>query len=121
MLFLASLTFYGFWRVEFMPVMLVSAVTDYVVSLCLARSRSRSRRRALLCVSLAINLGLLFTFKYLIFFVDNAWGLAGMLGLLPFSAMDLHVGDADIHLPVYIPAIDWASSPSFWALRSSST
>jgi len=33
--------------------------------------------------------------------------LGGLLGLLPFSAMDLHVGDADIHLPVYIPAIDW--------------
>ena len=33
--------------------------------------------------------------------------LGGLLGLLPFSAMDLHVGDTDIHLPVYIPAIDW--------------
>ena len=33
--------------------------------------------------------------------------LAGGLGLLPFSEMDLHVGDTDIHLPVYIPAIDW--------------
>ncbi len=34
--------------------------------------------------------------------------LGGLLGLLPFSAMDLHVGDTDIHLPVYIPAIDWS-------------
>jgi Na+/H+ antiporter NhaD/arsenite permease-like protein len=33
--------------------------------------------------------------------------LGGLMGLLPFSSMDLHVGDADIHLPVYIPAIDW--------------
>ena len=33
--------------------------------------------------------------------------LGGMLGLLPFSEMNLHVGGADIHLPVYIPAIDW--------------
>jgi Na+/H+ antiporter NhaD/arsenite permease-like protein len=33
--------------------------------------------------------------------------LGGFLGLLPFSAMVLHVGDSDIHLPVYIPAIDW--------------
>ena len=33
--------------------------------------------------------------------------LGGLFGLLPFSAMNLHVGDADIHLPVYIPAIDW--------------
>jgi len=33
--------------------------------------------------------------------------LGGLFGLLPFSEMDLHVGDADIHLPVYIPSIDW--------------
>jgi Na+/H+ antiporter NhaD/arsenite permease-like protein len=33
--------------------------------------------------------------------------LGGLLGLLPFGAMDLRVGDTDIHLPVYIPAIDW--------------
>jgi Na+/H+ antiporter NhaD/arsenite permease-like protein len=33
--------------------------------------------------------------------------LGGLFGLLPFSAMDLHVGDTDIHLPIYIPAIDW--------------
>ena len=31
--------------------------------------------------------------------------LGGLFGLLPFSAMDIHVGDADIHLPVYIPAL----------------
>lgn len=33
--------------------------------------------------------------------------LGGLFGLLPFSAMDLQVGDTLIHLPVYIPAIDW--------------
>ncbi len=33
--------------------------------------------------------------------------LGGLLDMLTFSAMDLHVGDTDIHLPVYIPAIDW--------------
>ena len=33
--------------------------------------------------------------------------LGGLFGLLPFSAMDIHVGDADIHLPIFIPAIDW--------------
>ncbi len=33
--------------------------------------------------------------------------LAGLFGLLPFSAMDMHVGEAVIHLPIYIPSIDW--------------
>jgi Na+/H+ antiporter NhaD/arsenite permease-like protein len=33
--------------------------------------------------------------------------LGGTLGLLPFGDMLLHVGDDEIRLPVYIPAIDW--------------
>ncbi len=33
--------------------------------------------------------------------------LGGLFDLLPFSEMDLHVGDADVHFPVYIPSIDW--------------
>ncbi len=33
--------------------------------------------------------------------------LGGLFGVLPFSEMDLHVGDTDIHFPIYIPSIDW--------------
>ena len=75
MLFLSSLVFYAFWRVEFTLVMLVSTVTDYLVSLGLSRTDDPRRRRRLLYVSLFVNLGLLVYFKYLIFFADNAVGL----------------------------------------------
>lgn len=80
MVFLSSLTFYGFWRVEFLPVMLASTITDYLVSLWMERTSSKRRRKQLLMISLVINLGLLFYFKYLIFFLDNATGLARVLG-----------------------------------------
>ncbi|MCH7867507.1 MAG: hypothetical protein IH881_07390 [Myxococcales bacterium] len=33
--------------------------------------------------------------------------LGGLFGLLPFSEMYLQVGETAIHLPIYIPAIDW--------------
>ena len=33
--------------------------------------------------------------------------LGGLFDLLPFSSMDLHVGEDDIHFPIYIPSIDW--------------
>ena len=33
--------------------------------------------------------------------------LGGLLGLLPFGDMVLTVGEQEIALPVYIPAIDW--------------
>ena len=35
--------------------------------------------------------------------------LGAMLDLLPFEAMEVVVGEEHIHLPIYIPAIDWAN------------
>jgi D-alanyl-lipoteichoic acid acyltransferase DltB (MBOAT superfamily) len=81
MLFIASLLFYGFWRVEYLPLMLISAINDYVASLKIYRSDNPRVRKSWLILSLIVNLGLLFYFKYLIFFVDNAVGLAHLLGI----------------------------------------
>lgn len=81
MLFLSSVVFYGFWRVEFVPVMLLSACTDYAVALRLARTEAPRVRKMLLGISLAVNLGLLFYFKYLLFFTDNAVSLAALAGV----------------------------------------
>lgn len=81
MLFLASLCFYGFWRWEFLPLMLFSAGTDYLVSLRLGVTRNRTRRRMLLGVSLLVNLGLLFVFKYLIFLAVNVQATFQWLGV----------------------------------------
>lgn len=80
LVFLSSLVFYGFWRVEYLPVMLASTVTDYWCSLGIAGASTQRRRKLYLALSLAINLGLLFYFKYLMFFVDNATGLMNWLG-----------------------------------------
>jgi len=80
MLFLASLTFYGFWRVEFLPVMLASTVVDYWAARGIHRSDDPQRRRLYLIASLTVNLGLLFYFKYLIFFATNGAGLLRALG-----------------------------------------
>jgi D-alanyl-lipoteichoic acid acyltransferase DltB (MBOAT superfamily) len=80
LLFVASLTFYGFWRVEFIPVMMLSVVVDYLVSVAMPGKSPRQKKR-LLWVSLVVNLGLLFYFKYLLFFAENAVGLANMAGI----------------------------------------
>lgn len=79
MLFAASITFYGFWRWDFVPVMLLSAVVDYTVSLLM--QRPGAKRGRLLLVSLVVNLGLLMYFKYLGFFVENAWAGLAWLGV----------------------------------------
>jgi D-alanyl-lipoteichoic acid acyltransferase DltB (MBOAT superfamily) len=79
LVFFASLTFYGFWRIEFLPVMLLSVVVDYIVGLSMPGKVKRTKKKLLL-VSLFVNLGLLFYFKYLIFFAENAVGFAHLLG-----------------------------------------
>ncbi len=80
LLLIASLTFYGFWRVEFVPVMLLSAATDFLVALRLARTRDPRGRKLLLATSLVVNLGLLAYFKYLLFFADNLGVMASWVG-----------------------------------------
>jgi alginate O-acetyltransferase complex protein AlgI len=79
LIFSSSLIFYGFWRIEFIPVMLVSVVADYLVSLRIPESTQRTKK-ILLLISLVVNLGLLFYFKYLIFFSESAIGLANVFG-----------------------------------------
>jgi len=71
MLFSSSLLFYGFWRVEYLAVMLFSVVTDYVIALYIHSARTQRARTCYLLISLTVNLGLLFIFKYLIFFAEN--------------------------------------------------
>ena len=81
LIFFSSLTFYGFWRVEFIPVMLFSVVLDYFICLRLEKASLESARKKLVALSLIGNLGLLFYFKYLIFFSNTAIGFASLIGI----------------------------------------
>ena len=62
MIFGASILFYGFWRFEFVPVMLASAVTDYFAALGISRTTRPATRKMWLASSLLVNLGLVFDF-----------------------------------------------------------
>ena len=81
LIFLASAAFYGFWRPEFLAVMFISSVTDYFVALRIESSESMKARKMWLGVSLFVNLGLLFYFKYLFFIVDNAGIILNLFGI----------------------------------------
>lgn len=82
LIFLSSILFYGFWRWEFLPLIFFSTIIDYLVSLELDKvpNSNQRKRKRLLFLSLALNLGLLFYFKYLIFFTDNLYSLAHLIG-----------------------------------------
>jgi D-alanyl-lipoteichoic acid acyltransferase DltB (MBOAT superfamily) len=81
MILIASTLFYGFWRPEFVLLLFISAGTDFVVALKLGSEESPAKRRLLLLASLVVNLGLLFYFKYLLFFVDNGVVVLNFLGV----------------------------------------
>src|ERR1035441_1599648 len=82
LILIASTIFYGFWKPVFLAVIFLSATTDYFVAMRIEATEKPIQRRAWLVLSLSVNLGLLFYFKYLFFVVGNA---AVILNLLSFK------------------------------------
>lgn len=96
MILLSSLTFYGFWRPEFLAIMIASAATDFFVARRIEATAELSERRRWLMASLAVNLGFLLYFKYLFFVVDNATVAMRWIGF------DIRSPVLDIVLPLGI-------------------
>ncbi|MGN1145340.1 MAG: MBOAT family protein, partial [Acetatifactor sp.] len=59
-----SLWFYGYYNISYLWILLVSLALNYVVSALLKRAGAVWQRKALFGVGIAINLSLLFYFKY---------------------------------------------------------
>ncbi len=64
----ASYFFYMSWRPEYLLLIIASTLVDYFCGMAISRSQKLSRRKLFLLVSLGVNLGLLFAFKYFNFF-----------------------------------------------------
>jgi alginate O-acetyltransferase complex protein AlgI len=75
MALLASYFFYAFDRPEHLVLLLISTGVDYVVGRRLGVAEREGTRRLLLIASLTTNLGILFVFKYLEFFVNSAFAV----------------------------------------------
>jgi len=77
-LVLASLFFYGYWDVRFLPLLLLSIATNFAIGRALHREGRPSRQRKMwLLVGIVFNLGLLGFFKYTNFFSEIAESLTG--------------------------------------------
>ncbi len=85
LLLLSSLVFYGFWRVDFIPLILFSISVDYVAARLLSKETNARKRRSILFASVFINLSILGFFKYTIFILENLNGLAPFFGIDEFS------------------------------------
>lgn len=70
-LLLASLLFYAWGEPNYLAVMLLTILVNYVGALVISRSERAGRRKFLLALTVCINLGILFYFKYFNFMVEN--------------------------------------------------
>ncbi len=94
MLLAASWFFYGYWSVRFLALLVATTTLDWLIGLALDDPR-RSHRRLYLGLSVAVNLGLLATMKYLDFFageLNQALALLGLHLTLPTLQWVLPVG-----------------------------
>ena len=75
LILVASYVFYGLWDWRFLSLILGSSIVDYIAALYLHRSNKKTVRRFWLGFSMFWNLGVLFVFKYMNFFLDNFYSL----------------------------------------------
>jgi alginate O-acetyltransferase complex protein AlgI len=69
LLILFSYLFYAFWDWRFLSLIIISTFTDYHIGKKIFVSDHEKRRKILLWTSVGVNLSILFTFKYLNFFI----------------------------------------------------
>ena len=96
---LASYFFYGFWKVEYLGLILFSTVVDFYVSQFLSKSEVAHKRKMALSISLLANLGLLLFFKYFNWFLDD---VASPIGIIPENAVNYWNSNFQFLLPVGI-------------------
>jgi alginate O-acetyltransferase complex protein AlgI len=82
----ASLVFYGWWDVRYIPLLLASITGNYLIGGHIARHAGQPRGRYTLAAGVAVNLGLLGYYKYADFFIGSAnavlaadWPLLGVV------------------------------------------
>lgn len=94
-LLLASYIFYMSWDWRYAGLLLASTAIDFVLGQQLDKQQVLWQRKWLLVASLAMNLGILATFKYYNFFMESSQSLFAMFGfeaVFPHSQLLLPVG-----------------------------
>lgn len=96
LLFISSYVFYGFWRFEFLALVIISTLVSYFSGIKISNSANVKQQKIYLLISLLMNFGLLVYFKYLFFIVDNINAVSGFFG------MNLNIPYFNIILPLGI-------------------
>src|SRR5258708_1107228 len=76
----ASYYFYALWNPRFLALLFLVSTFDFLKALGIGKARSRALRRLLLSLSVLVNVGALFTFKYFNFFSGSLTDLLNKVG-----------------------------------------
>ena len=80
LIFFSSLLFYGFWRIDFIPLLLFSVLVDFFASKKIYQIKQKKTKKKYLILSLFINLGILIFFKYFYFLHESTSQLLSLVG-----------------------------------------
>jgi len=86
-LVVASLAFYSYWDMRYLPLLLGSIVFNYTIGSCIEKTRNKY----LLAVAIVINLSLLGYFKYTGFFMRSCNDILGTSLLVPEIILPLGI------------------------------
>jgi D-alanyl-lipoteichoic acid acyltransferase DltB (MBOAT superfamily) len=100
LLVLASLFFYGWWDVRYVPLIVVSVAVNFAIGRL--TGRNEVARRPALIAGIVFNLGLLGYFKYANFFVTNFADLAGASFTIGAVALPLGISFFTFQQIVYL-------------------
>lgn len=96
LLLISSFIFYGSWNYAFIPLLVFSAVCDYLIARRVeANGDNRRRKKSWLILSMVINLGVLGIFKYSNFVLQSVADFVALFGIdagLPTLSIILPVG-----------------------------
>lgn len=96
LLLAASYVFYMYWNAVYVLILLFTTICDYYLAKLIFRTSQAGRKRFYLCLSIFMNLGVLFFFKYTNFFSSSVQSMIHALGL-PY-----HMPQVDVILPIGI-------------------
>jgi alginate O-acetyltransferase complex protein AlgI len=90
-LLIFSLLFYAWGEPIWITLLLFSSIVNYFMALYISNHRGSAQSKLALLVSVCINIGLLMTFKYADFFVDNTNWLFGTAFTKPGITLPLGI------------------------------
>ena len=106
-LLVCSLVFYAWGAMSFLPLLVLAALFNWFIGLCLKRYAG-SRGAAFLCgLGILVNLGLLAVFKYAGFITENINALFGASFAVPKLGLPLGISFYTFRLISYLLDVQW--------------